>query len=180
MTAFLFITLFILITLCGFAVVLLFVRQNRLIALEKQQLNMIREIEDVASAFLLEMKEENETFIEKVQKIKRQEDKGLGAKKTTVDSEEEKGDYVKKSTISRQKVIAAYEPSRGRKRDNNRQDSTTNELKKVDDTIVERNNDDFTNQVLLLHRQGLTSSQIAKELSRGRTEVELVLKFENN
>lgn len=52
-----------------FAVVLLYLRQNRLLQLEKKQDKIIKEMEEFFSGCILEFKEENESFISRLQEL---------------------------------------------------------------------------------------------------------------
>ncbi|KML06467.1 DUF6115 domain-containing protein [Rossellomorea marisflavi] len=46
-----------------FAIILLYVRQNRLLALDSQQKRRVTEMEELMSAYMAELKEENDTFL---------------------------------------------------------------------------------------------------------------------
>ncbi len=48
-----------------FAVIILYIRQNRLFHIEKRYKQLNDELEASVSAFIIEMKEENEAFINK-------------------------------------------------------------------------------------------------------------------
>ncbi|MHC8521814.1 hypothetical protein ACPJHQ_11710 [Rossellomorea sp. H39__3] len=45
------------------AIILLYVRQNRLLALDSQQKRRVTEMEELMSAYMAELKEENDTFL---------------------------------------------------------------------------------------------------------------------
>ncbi|MBV6683277.1 hypothetical protein FZC83_11525 [Rossellomorea marisflavi] len=46
-----------------FAIILLYVRQNRLLALDNQQKRRVAEMEELMSAYMEELKEENDAFL---------------------------------------------------------------------------------------------------------------------
>ncbi|MDR4937144.1 hypothetical protein RGU11_12200 [Rossellomorea marisflavi] len=46
-----------------FAIILLYVRQNRLLALDNQQKRRVTEMEELMSAYMEELKEENDAFL---------------------------------------------------------------------------------------------------------------------
>ena len=50
-------------------IAILFLRQNKLIKMEKNLKDPIRELEDLMTTYLLQMKEENEHFIQSVKKM---------------------------------------------------------------------------------------------------------------
>ena len=58
--------LFLLNILTIFAVIVLFLRQNRFIQVEKDQKAMVTEMEELMSGYIMEMKEENEALVEKL------------------------------------------------------------------------------------------------------------------
>ncbi len=164
-----------LIVFCLFLIILLFVRQNRLIELEREQKKIVKEMEDVISSYLLEMKEENEAFIERVQTTHR-------VKTLERLKEEEPGSFtdienplIKKAT-PRSKAIAAYKPSplkmelKEKKRPN---------VEEIEESIP-KEEDPFVRQVLFLDKKGLDSAKIAKVLNKGQTEIQLLLKFRKN
>lgn len=70
MTTFLLLLSLILNAAAIFAIILLYLRQNRLVEAEKKQGKIISEIEEVFSSYLLELKEEHEKFIDKMKKTK--------------------------------------------------------------------------------------------------------------
>lgn len=52
-----------------FAIILLYLRQNRLLQLEKKQDKTVKEMEELFSGCILEFKEENELFINRLQEL---------------------------------------------------------------------------------------------------------------
>ncbi|GAE43682.1 hypothetical protein [Mesobacillus boroniphilus] len=70
MTTFLLLLSLILNGAAIFAIILLYLRQNRLVEAEKKQEKIIKEIEEVFSAYLFELKEENDKFLELMTKTR--------------------------------------------------------------------------------------------------------------
>lgn len=70
MTTFLLFLSFILNIIAIFAVIILYLRQNRFFQAEERQAKMMKELEELISTYMLEMKEENEDFIKKFLKQK--------------------------------------------------------------------------------------------------------------
>lgn len=69
MTSILLIFSLVLNIIALFAVVLLYLRQNRLLQLEKKQDKIMNEMEEFFSGCILEFKEENESFISRLQEL---------------------------------------------------------------------------------------------------------------
>lgn len=55
--------------LAFFCIIILYLRQNRLLQVEKNQEKLLSEMEEVISTYLIEMTEENEKFIKKVKEL---------------------------------------------------------------------------------------------------------------
>ena len=58
--------LFLLNIVTIFAVIVLYLRQNRFIQAEKDQKAMMAEMEELMSGYIMEMKEENEALLDKL------------------------------------------------------------------------------------------------------------------
>jgi hypothetical protein len=66
MSAFFIFLLFVLNIITIFAIIVLYLRQNRLSMLEKDQKAVIGEMEQLLSGYLMEMKEDNETLVKAI------------------------------------------------------------------------------------------------------------------
>ncbi|MBS4198982.1 hypothetical protein KHA93_04850 [Bacillus sp. FJAT-49732] len=149
------------------AVVILFQRQNRFIEMERNQRKIQQESEEMLSAFLLEIKEENKSFISKFYHTK--QDDRSDEQPIDIDIHRSKDEPIRtltqeepitSETYSRMLASEVYQKSSDNKRDSEEK------------TFIE--------QVDALSQKGLTSSEIAKHLKKGKTEVELLLKFHEN
>lgn len=179
-----------------FSIVILYLRQSKLFEVEKKQQRMIEEMEDVISTYLAEMKEENESFIERITKAaKNQVNKKVNSEKKEVtllpSSEEEKIPFSIKSSKSH--AVKAYklgviqsltdEDVEVLLPDFNESEDLNADLKvekKVEDTrqeVTEPEEKSLLEEVVYLQEQGLTNEEIAKKLHKGQTEIELLLKF---
>ena len=139
------------------AVVVLYQRQNRFIEIERNQRKIQEESEEMLAAFLLELKEENKSFITQFQhspKSNKQSDDMQNEPNAIVEQESP----ITAETYSRMLAAEVYE----------------NKQSEVETPKT------FTQQVEDLSQKGLTSSEIAKQLKKGKTEVELLLKFHEN
>ena len=206
--------LFLLNMLTIFAVIVLFLRQNRFIQAEKEQKAIMAEIEELMSGYMMEMKEENETLVEKL----------VSRKQPLVKQDKEKEDTISKETITSlkettnmdeqtipplskattmNKAAEAYKKQSQSKHNMIEESGLTNEDRlelSVESEIKETNPEKSSfmealqaslngqsQQELSLHeqayslaKQGLTAEEIAQKLKLGKTEVELLLKFQTD
>lgn len=184
-----------------FSIVILYLRQSKLFEVEKKQQRMIEEMEDVISTYLAEMKEENESFIERMTKIAtNQSNKKEKNKKREVSKEpilppieEDKVLFPIKSSKSH--AVKAYKTGAVQPLTDEdvevllpgfTEEETLMDLKvekEVEETLQEVNEPkekSMLEEVLHLQEQGLTYEEIAKKLHKGQTEIELLLKFRQN
>lgn len=200
-----------------FSIIILYARQNRLRDVEKTQEKMVKEMEEMISSYLFEMKEENDAFIKQFQQIRtnsseikgqtknqeifnlkeenaarngRQKDidkiKSEAAVKTDSEWNEKVGNAFKKQAVKAYKsATISKEESTSLSLPNSEENSILSES-----MIHKENNNDektlthdeiyrglFVNQVKLLKNQGLSVDEIAKKMNKGKTEIELLLKF---
>ncbi|MFC0474706.1 hypothetical protein ACFFHF_05270 [Robertmurraya beringensis] len=185
-----------------FSIVILYLRQSKLFEVEKKQQRMIEEMEDVISTYLAEMKEENESFIERMTKAaNNQSNKQERRKKeASIESilpsaEEEKVRFPVKS--SKSQAVKAYKLGATQSLtdedvevllpDFNEPKDPAIDLKvekEVEETVQEvktaPKEKSLLEEVVHLQEQGLTYEEIAKKLHKGQTEIELLLKFRQN
>lgn len=212
MTTFLLLISLLLNGVAIFFIIILFTRQNRLIEVEKSQDKLISDVEEIITASLLEMKEENEAFIKKFHQVSSQSAKikseelgikGLIDHRSSNVITEEKGtksaEKMNRTDVSLKKqATKAYQNPSYIESINSTHMSDEEILSelKYDPNISERAartskehsqtnheniyRDLFVNQVLILKKQGYSTDDIAKKLSKGKTEIELLLKFGQN
>lgn len=143
-------------------VLVLYLRQNRLIEVEKKQQAALSQSEELMSAFILEMKEENEQFISKLKTVQEWKSQPNSVQTT----ERKSGLDIKENPLSNEvysELLAAKaykEPS-------------------AEQILEPKVSEDlsFEDHVLLLYSKGFSIEDIAKKLSKGKTEIELLLKF---
>ncbi|WLR53408.1 hypothetical protein LC048_12750 [Mesobacillus subterraneus] len=196
MTTFLLLLSLILNGTAIFAIILLYLRQNRLVEAEKKQEKIIKEIEEVFSAYLFELKEENDKFLELMTKTKvknQPDDKYTVAleaaeKEPEIDSNQithENQPEIDSDQITQEKQPVrfgkgiAYHAARKAYQQNHEPDIAVNDSIPVDsqENNVEIKQVSFIDQVLNMKKQGLTIEEIAREMDKGKTEIELLLKF---
>ncbi|SDB88936.1 hypothetical protein SAMN05421734_102195 [Pelagirhabdus alkalitolerans] len=131
-----------------------------------------KEIEELLAVYLVEMREENDRFIELVN------DK-------VPDQQTYENDTVRQTKHeSNENKTAETKINPAPYVDNNKQKASDENLKN-DYKPPEINEQDtyeqsFAGEVLSLYSQGYTTDEIAQQLNRGKTEVELLVKFQQN
>lgn len=207
MTTFLLVISLLLNGVAIFAIIILFTRQNRLLEVEKRQERWLKDVEEIISSSLFEMKEENEAFIHRFQTISGQPKTSIISSKMRetdildIHPEEEllKSEMIKNTGMALKKqAVKAYQNNSSKPTAAIPQFgddvllpelSIEDEKKGVLGTTVENKSkmtqeeiyrDLFVNQVHILQRQGLSNGDIAKKLGKGKTEIDLLLKFNQN
>lgn len=189
-----------------FSIVILYLRQNRFLQVEKKHEKLLKEMEEVISSYLLEMTEENEKFIHKVREL-------ISKQQILINSENSKQEHeLTRENENREPSNEKSESTKGQPpfrkgtvfQAVQAYNNTNSKDVKVADKepllpplvseqpplIKEKKSEDkpaddlytqsFYYQVLLLQKQGLSTEEIAKKLKKGKTEIELLLKLRQN
>ena len=182
MSLFLIFLLFILIICCIFAIIILYLRQNRLMALERKQRETINEMEELMTGYLLEMKEENETFLRLLV-----EGSGDNEFQGSKDDESQKNETIAQAPIKPNSPVHSEvqlddlpDLPNIDVTDSLELSSSGSERQKKDfSSLLEESMHEpsLNEQVDELAAQGASVGEIAQKLNRGRTEIELLLKF---
>ncbi|CEA04512.1 hypothetical protein BN1050_01999 [Metalysinibacillus saudimassiliensis] len=160
------IILFILQLLMFFFIVLLQLKVARFNQLEEKQKRLMREMDTTISTYLIQMQEENNRFIEELTKTPKAPVQPTAHKHTktpTVDIVEStevtlpKVQEKPRMVVPKTKAAKAYQ----------QQEVKAPVIKPQ--TVEE--------QAVALAAQGLSTEAIAKQLQKGKTEIELLLKF---
>ena len=190
MTTFLLLLSLMLNVAAIFAIILLYLRQNRLAEAEKKQGKIIKEIEEVFSSYLLELKEENDKFLELMTKANIQPTSG-DQEATAVDADEtanaDSNEFSPEPQIYRLGKGINYQAARNAYRKNSQTDIDRGESEEIEienllheEPLPETKELSFKEKVVSMKNQGLTTEEIARELDKGKTEIELLLKFRQN
>ena len=170
------VVLFILQILAFFFIVLLQVKIARFNQLEEKQNRLMRDMDTTISAYLLQMREENDRFIAQLTATKPSGPVVVKAE-SSVDFVEAtevplpKVEVKKPRVVMPKKTVAkAY------------QQQETHTTPKVEEAVVQKEQESssapmLVQQAISLQEQGLTIEEIAKRLQKGKTEIELLLKF---
>jgi len=195
MTTFLLLLSLILNAAAIFAIILLYLRQNRLVEAEKKQERIIGEIEEVFSSYLLEIKEENEKFIENMKTTNNVRKTGIEFDSQTQPKSINPDLELNISPDKEQKEElpprigrgVSYHAAKKAYQQNSEPSSVKEDGAKsnLEDLLINNNSSElqqlsFIDRVLHLKNQGLSVEEIARNLNKGRTEIELLLKFRQN
>ncbi|WP_099362992.1 hypothetical protein [Fredinandcohnia onubensis] len=182
MTTILFITCFALLALAFFLIILLYLKMTQLKEIEIKQERLLKEFENVITSYVMEIKEDNEVFLNRIQQVQQTPNKS--AKRGNIDISELDGENKESiqiiepdlTTEDIQDLLPAYA------KQNETEQITISEIestqKKTGDT--ESNEDVIVKDIDHLIKLGLTYEDIAKKLNKGQTEIELLHKFRQN
>ena len=187
------IILVILQLICFYLIVILNTKIAKFKDLEKRQDQLIREMDDAISLYLVEMKEENDRLIHELSSIKQKDLEKTDTnnqKVEIVDLEASQGKSTpvqgdnrlnldeeveipptNKSFVPKKMVSNAYKQQIA-------VSETSASIKQEQHEKVEKAAlPSFEQEVLNLHGQGKTIDEIAKITQKGKTEIELLIKF---
>lgn len=221
MLVFLIIVSLILNIVATLAIVILFLRQNKLLQVEDNQKKAIKEMEMLINSYLLEMKDENEDFIRRVKEMQDEKrnfpvesssSKMVGPPlslnqemEAVQNSEAEESEFIKEAfepavklekTVSLQ-AVKAYQQHSQKKQvassstqaiENNEQRKSILDIKHALSLAEKRKTketealiqDSLLTQVMIMKKEGISEKEMAQKLKKGKTEIELLLKFREN
>ncbi|MFB9829058.1 hypothetical protein ACFFMO_14540 [Lederbergia wuyishanensis] len=132
--------------------------------MEKNQRKIQQESEEMLAAFLMELKEENNSFISNFQHVEKDNSSNFQPETSEINDEVtvniKQEEPINSEVYSRMLASDIYQKANKQIRDS--------------EVYIEKT---FEEQVEELSQKGLNSSQIAKQLKKGKTEIELLLKF---
>lgn len=174
-------TIFIIILIlsqliCFYFIIILNLKISKFKDLETRQDKLIREMDDAIAAYLIELREENDRFIKELQNVKENNGQNSIQQPLPAIEPEDLAQDIKieqKKIIPKNVVVSAYAKQK-----------TTNSEQKETETTVEQKVEEqkkepetFEEKVIQLHNEGKTIEEIAKITEKGKTEIELLLKF---
>ncbi|MFC7685391.1 hypothetical protein [Ureibacillus sp. GCM10028918] len=176
--------------ICFYFIVILNTRISKFKNLEIRQDQLIREMDDAISLYLVEMKEENDRLISELSSIKQNEFSNKEIKKQKMaminldDAQARSGEIQEQSSRkldpvenNAPKVIVPKKMAT----DAYKQQRLASEIPPLQQ-VEARGKDistlpSFEQKVLNLHSHGKTVDEIAKIMQKGKTEIELLIKF---
>lgn len=166
------IALFILQVFGFYILALLYMKVSKFDDLERKQRKLMEEMDDSIVAYLSEMKDENERLVELLSQ--RGE---LAAAGERVERGPESRPVVKEAEAAR--PIPVEPPKMPINLAIKSYSQTTGKPKGEEPGMprMESEQPDLRSRIFQLHDAGLSEEEIAKKLGKGRTEIELILKF---
>src|SRR5690606_27301551 len=182
MITILFILCFALIALAFFLIILLYLKFTQLKDIEIKQERLLKEFESVITSYVMEIKEDNEVFLNRIQQIQKstennedetetlhkyKEKDNLENRESTMDSF-----YFKEPELTSDELQDML-PSYSDHGDNIQLDKVEIKSEQVQSEDQEENVDNLVKDIEILMKHGLSYEEIAKKLKKGKTEVEL-------
>lgn len=168
MTTIFLVFLFIIQIIGFYFLALLYTKITKFDDLEKKQRKLMTEMDNSIAVYLSELKDENERLIEQLTVYVQQPaiQKNMLAAEESVATEELPP--VKSTNIPKMPVHLAIKSYKA---------VAASQGQRTEETVVPKEAEDERTQVTRLHDAGQSIEEIAKQLGKGRTEIELILKF---
>lgn len=190
MTTILIAVLFFLQLISFYFLIILNTKLAKFKDLEKKQERLMREMDDTISVYLAEMKDENDRLIKELQSVSQSEIAASSLQQTEqymTPQEQPTLPVVQEvksdSSLSLEKDARIYVPKNIVANAYSRQQHTSSKMVKTASPLkVEEQKEaekllTVEQQALELAKQGKSPEEIAKQLQKGKTEIELLLKF---
>ncbi|SPT99883.1 coupling factor for flagellin transcription and translation [Lysinibacillus capsici] len=190
MTTILIAVLFFLQLISFYFLIILNTKLAKFKDLEKKQERLMREMDDTISVYLAEMKDENDRLIKELQSVSQSEIAASSLQQTEqyMTPQEQPTlpvvhEVKSDSSLSLEKDARIYVPKNIVANAYSRQQHTSSKVVKTASPLkVEEQKEaekllTVEQQALELAKQGKSPEEIAKQLQKGKTEIELLLKF---
>ncbi|OCS87701.1 hypothetical protein [Caryophanon tenue] len=171
--------------LVAFAVIiLLYMKVSQLKDVEHKQQIMMRELDQSVSAYLVDMKEENDRFLAELQRTKKPaslfnepiETPKVKAAPYVPPMPDEEVVAFEVPVVPKKKAASVY-ASQPPKAPLTKRPTFEEAMQQAVETPAEKPPQTLQQQIQQMREEGQTIEQIAKALNKGKTEVELLLKF---
>ncbi|MBG9755663.1 hypothetical protein ACNA06_02580 [Lysinibacillus sp. RSDA_15] len=189
MTTILIAVLFFLQLLTFYFLIILNTKLARFKDLEKKQERLMSEMDDTISVYLTEMKDENDRLIKELQNVSPSELAATSVQQTVSYEPQQEQAYSaaeqelkKDRPLSLDKDARLYVPKNIVANAYSRQRQTTETIASSPMALKVEQKEEvkeltMEQQALNLAKQGKSTEEIAKQLQKGKTEIELLLKF---
>lgn len=176
------ITLFLIQMITIFVIVLLYSKLSKFQNIEKRQNELINEMDNAISVYLLEMKEENDRLISELKKPN-------VAQKAASTHKEGPAQTIKEQPVKEQEMeprkfvpvkqaASAYQKQKTQQQVEEKENEALEKAETLsEDNEIQEQNLTFEQQVINYYRNGKTIEEIARMMGRGKTEIELLVKF---
>lgn len=190
MTTILIAVLFFLQLISFYFLIILNTKLAKFKDLEKKQERLMREMDDTISVYLAEMKDENDRLIKELQSVSQSEIAASSLHQTEqyMTPQEQPTlpvvhEVKSDSSLSLEKDARIYVPKNIVANAYSRQQHTSSKMVKTAPPLKVKEQKEaeklltVEQQALELAKQGKSPEEIAKQLQKGKTEIELLLKF---
>ncbi|MDM5351018.1 hypothetical protein QUF65_08990 [Lysinibacillus sphaericus] len=189
MTTILIAVLFFLQLLTFYFLIILNTKLAKFKDLEKKQERLMSEMDDTISVYLTEMKDENDRLIKELQNVSPSELAATSVQQTVSYEPQQEQAYSaaeqelkKDRPLSLDKDARLYVPKNIVANAYSRQRQTTETIASSPMPLIVEQKEEvkeltMEQQALNLAKQGKSTEEIAKQLQKGKTEIELLLKF---
>jgi hypothetical protein len=181
--------LFIIQLVIIFCIVLLNSKISKFKQLEEKQDRLVREMDDALSAYILEIREENDRLVEQLKEttiLKQQAqsfnndalvlakniEEDVKYKADPIEPKEEALYIPPLNIVTKSKASALYKQHLQVEEPSSVQTAIAQPILKEEPIVLT-----FEQQVIADYKAGMTVEQIAKKSNRGKTEIELLIKF---
>lgn len=192
MTIFFIIINLILNMIALLSIIILFLRQGKLFKIEDNQKKTIKEMEDLLSSFVLEMKEDNEQLIKRIEDLKNAKNFSSqnnqnepSSIKTplekTIESDVRDSDNDLSTRLEKtvgRYAVKAYQQQSKQEKVGLQAPLKESELPKKQENSNSAQQESLAGQIWNLKDQGYSLEEIAQKLKKGKTEIDLLLKFQ--
>ncbi|WP_370221917.1 hypothetical protein [Cytobacillus sp.] len=150
-------------------------------------------MEEVISSYLIQMKEENDDFINKFSQINAKNQISVKEKSIQLNKERKSDEHIagaeeKSMRLARASVYQASKAYKNNLRALEEELNETEGLKEAESVMQSDSSQrakaaifsSLEDQVFMMKKQGMNVEDIAKKLGKGKTEIELMLKFRQN
>lgn len=174
------------------SIIILFLRQGKLFKIEDNQKKTIKEMEDLLSSFVLEMKEDNEQLIKRIEDLKNAKNFSSqnnqnepSSIKTplekTIESDVRDSDNDLSTRLEKtvgRYAVKAYQQQSKQEKVGLQAPLKESELPKKQENSNSAQQESLAGQIWNLKDQGYSLEEIAQKLKKGKTEIDLLLKFQ--
>ncbi|MFS0823584.1 hypothetical protein [Bacillus sp. 1P02SD] len=168
MTTILFILSFALLAVAFFFIILLYLKITQLKDVEMKQERLLKEFENVITSYVMEIKEENEVFLNRIKDMKHEQEEGH---KDSI--------HIKEPELTTDELQDLL-PSYIEREEAGKVNVEENEIIQETHGNDENSKDTIVRDIEHLMKLGLSYEEIARKLNKGKTEIELLHKFRQN
>lgn len=176
------ITLFLIQMITIFVIVLLYSKLSKFQNIEKRQNELINEMDNAISVYLMEMKEENDRLISELKKPnvvqKAASTRKEGTAQTIKEQPVKEQEMEPRKFVPVKQAASAYQKQKTQQQVKEKDNEALEKAETLsEDNEIQEQNLTFEQQVINHYRNGKSIEEIARMMGRGKTEIELLVKF---